>query len=194
MKARTAATIAGSIAATLIAGLLILFILVQTGAYNVSALVGHSAIGRWALETMMHNSVEARAGQEAPERFTPEMIAAGGGEYRAMCQQCHGGPGVDRAEWARGMLPQPPELAHAATEWSAAEIQWIVSNGIKMSGMPAFGPTHDEATIWNIAAFVKQLPAMTPEDYAAIPESHGSASGGDAGGGGHGGHSHQEGN
>jgi mono/diheme cytochrome c family protein len=73
---------------------------------------------------------------------------------------------VEREEWASGMRPRPPELVEVAGEWEAREVFWIAKHGIKLSGMPAFGPTHEDATIWNIAAFVKALPAMTPEEYA----------------------------
>ncbi|MCZ7594211.1 MAG: cytochrome c [Hyphomicrobium sp.] len=34
-----------------------------------------------------------------------------------------------------------------------------------MTGMPAFGPTHDDQTLWNIVAFVRQLPNMTADQY-----------------------------
>jgi mono/diheme cytochrome c family protein len=40
-----------------------------------------------------------------------------------------------------------------------------VKHGIKMTGMPAFDPEHDDETIWGIAAFVMRLPDMTPEAY-----------------------------
>jgi mono/diheme cytochrome c family protein len=171
-------TAAAAAAGTLVVSGLVLLILVYSGAYNVSAAVGHTTFGRWALTTMMRNSVEARAGTEAPQ-FTPAMIRAGATEYKAMCQHCRGGPGVSRAEWARGIVPRPPDLTQAATEWEPGEIHWIVTNGIKMTAMPSFGQTHDEQTIWNITAFVKQLPAMTPQEYAAFP------SGGHGGSGGH---------
>ncbi len=36
-----------------------------------------------------------------------------------------------------------------------------------MTGMPAFGETHDDATLWNIAGFVKALPTMSASRYAA---------------------------
>jgi mono/diheme cytochrome c family protein len=66
------------------------------------------------------------------------------------------------------MRPRPPHLAQAAPEWEIEEVYWLVENGVKMSGMPAFGPTHDADTLWGIAAFVKELPAMTPEAYASV--------------------------
>jgi mono/diheme cytochrome c family protein len=44
-----------------------------------------------------------------------------------------------------------------------------------MTGMPSFGPTHDEQTLWNIVAFVRQLPNMTAEQYRALEDESDSA-------------------
>lgn len=147
-------------------------IVVYTGAYNVAATEEHASFTRWAFDTTLRNSVERRADAVAPPgSITPEMVAAGAGSYKAMCQHCHAGPGVTREGWAGGMRPRPPHLAEAAADWDAKEVFWIVRHGVKMSGMPAFGPTHDDRAIWNIVAFVKELPAMTPERYASLGES-----------------------
>jgi|TARA_R100000501_G_scaffold18540_1_gene40549 mono/diheme cytochrome c family protein len=155
--------------------ILIALIVVLTGGYNVAATDRHNPIVGWALTTTMTNSVQGRAsGIEAPSRFTPVMIEAGAGEYKAMCAHCHGGVGESRAEWAETMRPSPPALAHAAAEWSPEEVFWLVKHGVKMSGMPAFGPTHDDETLWNIAAFVKAMPEMSAEQYAEYSGTHGS--------------------
>ena len=173
MRARFLRGVGAGIAGAVLLAVLIAALLVYSGAYNVSAAAGHTAFGRWLLETVLRNSVEARAEGGEPRQFTDEMIRAGAGEYKAMCQQCHGGPGVSREEWAEGLVPMPPNLAREATEWKPAEIHWIVTNGIKMTAMPAFGPTHDEQTVWNITAFVEQLPEMSKETYDAFPSGHG---------------------
>lgn len=169
---------AGGLGAGIALALLLLFAAViavaYSGAYNVAATDGHWPFTRWSFETTMHNSVAARAAEvPAAPRFTEDTIAAGAGEFKAMCEHCHGGPGIERAEWAEGMLPNPPQLSEAAAEWSAEEIYWIVRHGVKMSGMPAFGPTHDEETLWNIVAFVDRLAAVTPAEYARYAAEHG---------------------
>jgi len=176
----------GAVAVLAVAGAIGLYT-VYTGAYNVAATEEHVSFTRWAFDTTFHNSVERRAGDLVPPaEVTPAMIAAGAGEYKAMCQHCHAGPGVERAGWASGMRPRPPHLTEAATRWSVEEVFWLAKHGVKMSGMPAFGPSHDDATLWGIAAFVKTLPAMAPETYAQFP-----AAGGGQGDGHHGGgHSH----
>lgn len=42
---------------------------------------------------------------------------------------------------------------------------WIIKHGIKMSAMPAWGGSHDDATIWSMVAFLRKLPDMTPAQY-----------------------------
>lgn len=160
--ARFAAGIGGSIAVAALSGL----IYVYSGSYNVAATEPHFPAMRWALDTSYHASVESRSANiRAPEDFTPETVSAGAGRYAEMCAHCHGGPGAEPAGWSRGMRPEPPHLWRAASEWESQEVFWLVKNGVKMSGMPAFGPDHDDAAIWEITAFVKELPGMQPETY-----------------------------
>jgi mono/diheme cytochrome c family protein len=135
----------------------------------VAATDTHADAVRWTLDTTMHRSIANRAGgANLPERFSEDLIAEGAGRYAESCAYCHGAPGRQPAEWSRGMRPEPPHLVEAATEWTAQEIYWIVENGIKMSGMPAFGPHHEAEEIVAITAFVTQLPGLSPEDYPAL--------------------------
>jgi mono/diheme cytochrome c family protein len=174
--------LAGALGAVLLMAGIALFVILS-GTYNVAATERHTALGQWALDTTFRNSVESRAaGIDPPATFTAAMLEAGAGEYKAMCEHCHGGVGTDRAEWAEGMLPLPPALAEETGEWSHAEVFWLVRHGAKLTGMPAFGPTHEDAPLWNIAGFVKALPEMSGEEYAGYASEHG--------GGGGDGHSH----
>ena len=164
---------AGVVLASLFGLLLVLFVS-YTGAYNIAASQDHSPFVRWIFTTTMENSVAARAKDlDVPAEFSNEQIAAGARHYQAMCQHCHAGPGVERAEWARGLLPQPPHLVEEATHWQPNEVFWLVKHGVRMSAMPAFGETHEDAEILAIAAFVKQLPGMTASDYAALGQQTG---------------------
>lgn len=164
---------AGVVLAALLGLLLVLFV-AYTGAYNIAASQDHSPFVRWVFSTTMQNSVSARAEDlEVPAEFSEAEIAAGAEHYKAMCQHCHAGPGVERAEWARGLLPQPPHLVEEAAHWQPNEVFWLVKHGVRMSAMPAFGETHEDAELWNIAAFVKQLPGMTASEYAALGQQTG---------------------
>ncbi len=170
---------AAGVAATLVVIAGIIVAVAYSGAYNIAATEEHASVTRWVFNTTFRNSVESRASAEpVPAQITEEMIATGAGEYKEYCQHCHAGPGVERSEWASGMRPRPPHVTEAAAHWEMAEIFWLAKHGAKMTGMPAFGPSHDDETLWGIAAFVKQLPAMTPEQYAAIGGDGGHAHGG----------------
>src|SRR5207248_10259049 len=74
-------------------------------------------------------------------------------------------PGKERGEVGQGLNPRPPSLSDAAPGWTPSELFWIVKNGIRMTGMPALGPTHEDDRIWAIISFVEQLPSMTPAEY-----------------------------
>ncbi len=69
------------------------------------------------------------------------------------------------------MRPEPPHLTEAATEWTDEEIRWIVSNGIKMTGMPAFGSHHSPEEIVALTAFVSALPGLTADDHETLTDS-----------------------
>lgn len=160
--------IAIGIGATLLTILAVWLLTVYTGAYNVAATDPHADIVRWTFDTTMKRSVSDRAAHfTPPEQTSEQQLREAARIYAETCAHCHGGPGKEHEHWAGNMRPQPPKLTDAAAHWEAREVFWIVKNGIKMTGMPAFSPEHDDQTIWAIAAFVKDLPGMTPEDYEA---------------------------
>ncbi|ESR27438.1 c-type cytochrome [Lutibaculum baratangense] len=140
-----------------------------TGVYNVAASDQHFDAVRWTFDTTMRRSISSRAGEvELPEKFAEEVIAAGARHYAESCAHCHGIPGGEPEEWSRGMRPEPPHLTEAATEWKPEEIHWIVSNGIKMTGMPAFGEHHSPEEITALTAFVSVLPGLTAEEFERL--------------------------
>ncbi len=122
-------------------------------------------------------------GIEVPNLDDPQMIADGGAHYVPMCSGCHLGPGTEDTEIRRGLYPQPPKLAqpasyaggrdHSNRQKAAARQFWIVKHGIKLTGMPAWGATHDDQAIWGLVAFLQKLPEMSPEEFAALGESSG---------------------
>ena len=161
--------IAAGVILAVLAAIAVWLTIAYSGVHNVAATAGHSDVVRWTLETTMHHSVSSRAdGIELPETFTSDDIAAGAPAYADMCEHCHAGPGVERADWAEGMVPLPPHLTEEAAEWKPAEIYWIVEHGLKMTGMPAFGPSHDASALRQITAFVTELPGMTPQEYREL--------------------------
>jgi mono/diheme cytochrome c family protein len=136
------------------------------GLYNVSATEQHTAPVYWALEAGMRNAVKRRAqGIAVPELSDEALVERGMRLHAQACVQCHGAPGVGPDDAAKGLLPVPNNLVQTAREWSAAEIYWVTKNGLKMTGMPAWGMRFADADLWAIVAFVKHLPRLTAADY-----------------------------
>jgi mono/diheme cytochrome c family protein len=147
---------------------------IYSGIYDVAATTPDTGLIQWALETTQHRSVHRRAEEvEAPASLDdPNLIRTGLIEYHEMCVVCHGAPGVPISPVGQGLNPSPPELAKESGE-EAGELFWVTKNGIKMTGMPAFGVTHTDDEIWAIVAFVSRLPKLSPEEYQAMVKQAG---------------------
>jgi mono/diheme cytochrome c family protein len=139
------------------------------GFFDVAASAAEPKALAWFLREVREHAVERaieKAGLEVPEDFTdPARRERGFVHYQEMCVQCHGAPGVEAGEIGKGLNPEAPDLAEERAE--PEETFWIAQHGIRMTGMPAFGATHDESALWDIAAFVGSLPDLTPAAYAA---------------------------
>ncbi len=137
----------------------------------------------WYLTTAREGAIAAAVGDvEVPPLDDPRLLRTGVVRYHALCEGCHGAPGVDPGPIARGLNPLPPELhgARPAGERPArraARTYWILANGVRMTGMPAFGPLLGDDELWALTAFVERLPELTPEQYRAMVASAGRAAG-----------------
>jgi mono/diheme cytochrome c family protein len=160
------------IASILIAALVVLlsgFVLIYAGVYDVAATAPHWPVTHWVMETARIRSIKAHAaGIPLPPGLNdPAKVLTGVGHYAAHCAVCHASPGVPRGDIAQGLYPTPPDLAKTAPLYSPGELFWIVKNGIKMTGMPAWAD-HSDKELWATVAFVRKLPGMTPEDYTKL--------------------------
>jgi mono/diheme cytochrome c family protein len=153
-------TIVVMILIVIVAGIIFIY----SGIYDVSAIKPEGKLTAWVLSTVSDNSVEHYSkGIQAPPLSDTTLINAGFKNYDRMCSGCHGYPGTEPG--GKGFNPQPPSLIEGVADLSDAEIFWITRNGIKMTGMPAFGKNFPDSTIWEIVSFVHLLPKMNAEEY-----------------------------
>lgn len=153
---------------------------VSLGLYNVSAAGGHFPGVSWVLHTTFRNSVALRAppGASVPDLEAAGLVRLGAGHYDTACKMCHGAPGVERSATVRAMNPVPPPIGEAVSHWQPAELFWIVKNGVKMSGMPAWPTPERDSDVWAIVAFLTEVGEMETGTYAALtgrPETGGDA-------------------
>jgi len=146
-----------------------------SGIFDVSAAVAEPAWRARLFEIVKDRSIDRRVAAlpAAPPLGDPQLIRTGLIHFSEMCVGCHGAPGVPKSEIGMGLNPDPPNLAHEGAEQAPARLFWVVKNGIKMTGMPAFGMTHTDEQIWSMVAFLKQLPKLTAQQYAAMAQEAG---------------------
>jgi len=147
-------------------------LVIYAGIYNVAADTPHTQPVFWLLEIVRDRSIAARATGIAvpPDLSDPKRISAGAAQYAEMCSSCHLAPGMKRTEISRGLYPRAPELRRGSRP-TPAEDFWVVKHGIKATGMPAWGVTHSDEILWDVVAFLRKLPELTPDQYQALARS-----------------------
>jgi len=146
---------------------------IESGIYNIGADDHHTKITLAVIEQLRDRSIEVRARAIAvPPLEEPKAIAGGAERYAALCAGCHLAPGLTKSDVRAGLYPHPPNLAQEDTR-DARWAFWTVKHGIKMSAMPAWGKSLDDAQIWEIVSFVRKMPAMTPETYQELTRTPG---------------------
>ncbi|WP_119421688.1 c-type cytochrome [Desertibaculum subflavum] len=164
---RGALWVGGTLVALALGGLLF----AASGIYNVAARSGHFDVTTWVIELVLRRSVALHArSAEAPNLDDIDRIRLGAAHFQGGCAPCHGAPGTARNPIVKGMLPVPPDLARAAETWSEKELFWIVRNGLKYTGMPAWSAPTREDEVWSVVAFLRRLPTMDTAGYRALAE------------------------
>lgn len=153
----------------------------------VVALVAVALIAKWFL----HDGLSARATPSRLETFVARnarhlSIPAGARDaanpvadsvqaqrdarlhFADHCASCHGNDGSGDTPMGRGMYPKPPDLrAEHTQKLSDGELFWIIENGVRFTGMPAFGgeASHGNAAdSWKLVRFIRHLPQLTPAE------------------------------
>ncbi len=161
-------TVVWTVVACVLLGAAGALLLMASGVYNLAADRPHIAIIDWMLKTGRTRSVEFHSRGIPVPNLTAALAGSGLALFRKNCQPCHGAPGTPNEQIGRGINPTPPRLETSAAKWSDAQLYWIVSRGLKMSGMPGFAPRLSDRDRWAIVAFVRQLAVLSPQDYQSL--------------------------
>jgi cytochrome c553 len=148
-------------------------LLALSGLYSVAASRGHFVWTKKFLEIGMRRSVATHSllVDAPPPLDDPQLIRVGGGHYAGGCERCHGSPASRSDPVVDRMLPPPPSLIGVAESWSDRQLFWIVANGLKYTGMPAWVAPGRNDEVWAVVAFLRALTKMTAAEYRAITRS-----------------------
>lgn len=143
-----------------------------SGLVSIAASSGHWPVTRWFLGWTLENAVATQSTPvEKPEGLDlsdPALIQRSAGNYATSCAACHGAPGVAQSPVVANMVPSPPRLEDSVGDWSDEELFWIVKNGFKYTGMPAWPAQGRDDEVWAQVAFLRALPDMTAATYADL--------------------------
>jgi len=142
---------------------------IYSGVVSVAADDPHGSWVHGILETARERSIESHASDiAAPPLDDEAMKVAGAGNYASMCASCHLAPGMQETELSKGLYPSPPNFVSSDMHGEPEERFWVIKHGIKASGMPAWGKSMQDEYIWQMVAFMQELPDMSAARYTAL--------------------------
>src|SRR6202046_656948 len=107
-----------------------------------------------------------------PLPATDEVVSQGQEVFLGSCAQCHGPEGRGDTDIGRNMAPPAMDLTSSHVQhWSDAELFWIVQNGVRLTGMPAWQSSISEHDTWKLARFIHNLPRLNAAPTAAPPQA-----------------------
>jgi mono/diheme cytochrome c family protein len=124
------------------------------------------------METMMarkarHMAIpEGARKRQNPVPDTTENLRDARLHFADHCAICHSNDGSGDTMIGRNLYPKPPDLRAEETQKLAdGELFWIIENGVRFTGMPAFGGMHgSEDDSWKLVRFIRHLPQLSPDE------------------------------
>jgi predicted CXXCH cytochrome family protein len=162
-----------AIAAALIYG----YTLIRRG---FSAAAQPSQLEKLVARAVRNVSIPSQAATEKnPLQATPENLEDGRIRFLARCSVCHGSDGQGRSNMGANLYPKPPDLSAQETQnLRDGEIHYIIKNGVRLTGMPAWGNPHaeEEDQSWKLVLFIRSLGPLTKgeetQQTRAITSAH----------------------
>jgi len=102
-----------------------------------------------------------------PVPRSPDAVRAGLEHFADHCAVCHANDGSGQTEIGQGLYPKAPDMRLQNTQTlSDGELFYIIENGIRFTGMPAWstGTPEGEEASWRLVHFIRHLPKLTPEE------------------------------
>lgn len=100
-----------------------------------------------------------------PYPITPERLGEAREHWVAHCSSCHGVDGRGNTTIGRNLYPKAPDMTDSETQGlTDGELFYIISNGVRFTGMPAWGGEDSSQSIWDLVSFIRKLPALSPDE------------------------------
>lgn len=104
-----------------------------------------------------------------PIPASPRVLAAGLAHFADHCASCHGNDGSGQTAIGRNLYPRAPDMRASATQGLRdGELFYIIENGVRLTGMPAWGGAGSAEGSWHLVHFIRHLPRLTAEEKAQM--------------------------
>jgi len=105
----------------------------------------------------------------SPYAQDPHMWSEAADHFMDHCALCHGRDGHGQTEIGRNMYPKTPDLAAPSVQQlSDGDLFYIIQNGVRWTGMPAWREEHSAQDTWKLVSFVRHVPSFTQQELDAI--------------------------
>jgi mono/diheme cytochrome c family protein len=102
---------------------------------------------------------------KSPFPATAENLTDGRHHFADHCATCHANDGDGQTEMGPNFYPKPPDLRLAHTQnLTDGEIFYIINNGVRLTGMPAWGGSHEADDTWKLVLFIRHLPQLSADE------------------------------
>jgi len=131
-----------------------------------------SAMEAYVAKTARKLSIPASE-RDAKNPFAPaaEVLSEARTHFADHCASCHGNDGSGKTEIGRNLYPKAPDMRLQETQnLTDGEIYYIIHNGIRLSGMPAWGTEEKDEDSWKLVAFIRHLPRVTPGELKEMEQ------------------------
>lgn len=157
-------------------GLVIVLIEVVIVGLGAFALIRHGVSARdqpLAVEALAARFMRRLATPQAyrdmrnPVDATPTVLTEARAHFADHCATCHGNDGRGQTEIGKNLYPKAPDMRQADTQdLTDGELFSIIHNGIRLTGMPAWGsgPPEEDQDSWKLVHFIRHLPKISPEE------------------------------
>jgi len=136
-----------------------------SGAHGFSAREPPSPLERWAARRARQFALPAGARKRPnPVPGSADVLAEARAHWADHCAACHANNGSGDVEMGKHLYPPAPDMRLQETQrMSDGELFFIIQNGIRLTGMPAWGggSQHDEQDSWKLVHFIRHLPQLT---------------------------------
>lgn len=102
-----------------------------------------------------------------PIPITPDVLQEGLAHFADHCAVCHANNGSGQTPIGKNLYPPAPDLREPTTQnMSDGELFWAIHNGIRFTGMPAWGEGDPEQDFdsWKLVHFIRHLPQLMPDE------------------------------